>query len=99
MPPRFRTCSAMTVFSLLAVAASPAHADDPEKEVVAATAPALEQARKAIDRGLAFLETDAAKWREEHTCATCHHGTMTVWALSEAKRQGDAVAAETLKEV
>ena len=24
-------------------------------------------------------------------CATCHHGTMTVWALSEAKAQGFAV--------
>ena len=32
-------------------------------------------------------------------CATCHHGTMTVWALSEAKSQGYAVAAETLADV
>src|SRR5437879_469272 len=99
MQPRFRTCFAMAVFYLLAVGASPAPADVPEKKVIAAAAPTPEQARKAIDRGLAFLETDAAKWRKEHTCATCHHGTMTVWALSEAKSQGYAVPAETLTDV
>ena len=43
-----------------------------------------------------LYQQDAAKWRKEHECATCHHGTMTVWALSEAKRQGYAVGAETL---
>jgi uncharacterized protein with WD repeat len=58
-----------------------------------------QQAREAAERGLAFLETDAAKWRKERQCATCHHGTMTVWAMSEAKSQGYAVAAETLKDV
>jgi hypothetical protein len=52
----------------------------------------------AAERGLAFLEKDAAAWRKERQCATCHHGTMTVWALAEAKSQGYAVAAETLAE-
>jgi hypothetical protein len=46
------------------------------------------QGRAAIERGLSFLQTDAVKWRKERTCATCHQGTMTVWALSEAKAQG-----------
>ena len=32
-------------------------------------------------------------------CATCHHGTMTVWALSEAKARGYPVAAETLADM
>jgi len=50
----------------------------------------------AVERGLAFLEKEAAKWRKERGCATCHHGTMTVWALSEAKSQGYSVGAETL---
>ena len=59
---------------------------------------ASEPARKTIDWGLAFLESDAAKWRKERGCATCHHGTMTVWALSEARSQGYAVA-ETLTEM
>jgi squalene-hopene/tetraprenyl-beta-curcumene cyclase len=40
---------------------------------------------------LAFLLKDATEWRNARKCATCHHGTMTVWALSEAKLQGYAV--------
>ncbi len=54
------------------------------------------QARQVIERGLTFLEKDAVKWRDERGCATCHHGTMTVWALSEAKAQGYAVGAHYL---
>lgn len=49
------------------------------------------KARAAIDRGLRFLIEDAVKWRKERQCATCHHGTMTVWALNEAKAQGFSV--------
>jgi hypothetical protein len=52
------------------------------------------RARAAAERGLGFLQTDAAKWRAERKCASCHHGTMTVWAEAEAKRQGYAVSAE-----
>src|SRR5207253_9218349 len=61
--------------------------------------PTPQQARKAAERGLAFLKKDAAQWRQERKCASCHHGTMTVWALSEAKSQGYAVAPETLADV
>jgi hypothetical protein len=99
MPLRVRIRSAITVLSLLAFGARPAHADGPEKEVGAATAGAPERAREAIGRGIAFLEEDAADWREERKCAACHHGTMTVWALAEAKSQGYAVSAETWKDV
>jgi hypothetical protein len=56
------------------------------------------QARRAAERGLAFLQSDAAQWRKDRQCSTCHHGTMTVWALSEAKSQGYDVAAESLAE-
>lgn len=55
-----------------------------------------QQGREAVKRGLAFLQKDAAKWRKDRECATCHHGTMTVWALTEAKSQGYEVAAEAL---
>lgn len=61
-------------------------------------APAPRQVREAVERGLDFLEKDAAKWRKEHQCASCHHGTMTVWALSVAKAQGYDVPAPTLAE-
>jgi squalene-hopene/tetraprenyl-beta-curcumene cyclase len=99
MQPRLSTRSAIAVFSLLALGAGPPQADVPGEKVVAETAPAAGQAREAVDRGLAFLEADAAKWRKERKCATCHHGTMTVWALSEAKSRGYAVAPETLRDV
>jgi hypothetical protein len=56
----------------------------------------LQQGRQAVERGLTFLQQDAAKWRKEHTCSTCHHGTMTVWALTEAKSRGYEVAAANL---
>lgn len=56
-----------------------------------------QQARQVVERGLAFLEKDAAKWRAERKCASCHHGTMTVWALAEAKSRGYPVAAETIR--
>ena len=55
--------------------------------------------KKTIERGLVFLKEDAIKWRKERTCATCHHGTMTVWAFSEAKSQGYPGAAETLTDM
>lgn len=58
-----------------------------------------EQARKAVERALSFIESDAIKWRKEKTCATCHHGTFTVWVLSEAKNQGYPVSADTLKDM
>jgi squalene-hopene cyclase-like protein len=46
-----------------------------------------------------FLVQDAVKWRTERKCATCHHGTMTVWALNEAKAQGYNVDAQALADM
>src|SRR5258708_226309 len=97
---RFRssTCVALAALVALAGGVRSARSDEPKKKVPAEAAPTLQQARKAAERGLAFLEEDATKWRKERQCSTCHHGTMTVWALSEAKSQGYA-AAETLADV
>jgi hypothetical protein len=36
----------------------------------------------AAERGLKFLLADADAWKKERQCATCHHGTFTVWALA-----------------
>jgi len=55
--------------------------------------------RSAIERGMKFLEKDAREWRQKRSCATCHHGVLTVWAMSEAKSHGYPVAPETLKEM
>jgi acetyl esterase/lipase len=54
------------------------------------------QDRAAVEKGLGFLRADAAKWRKDRECSTCHHGTMTVWALSEAKGRGYDVPAAAL---
>ncbi len=45
-------------------------------------------ARAAITKAIDFMQKDTVRWRAERQCATCHHGTMTVFALTEARRQG-----------
>src|SRR5262245_3813372 len=82
----------------LVVAAGPAPAD-PGPKGAPKDGPASSPARAAAERGLAFLEKDAAKWRVDRKCATCHHGTLTVWALCEAKAQGYPVAPDTLADM
>lgn len=54
------------------------------------------QARQMAERGLEFMQKDAAEWRATRKCASCHQGTMTVWALAEAKSQGYAIPATAL---
>lgn len=58
-----------------------------------------ERAHKAAESGLKFLEADAKEWRAKKSCASCHHGVLTVWAMSEAKSSGYPVAPELLKEL
>src|SRR5262249_31215304 len=84
---------------LLVVGTVPARADGSLKQALEETKPAPEGARKAVERGLAFLQADAARWRAERKCATCHHGTMTVWALSEARSRGYPVEDGTFLDV
>src|SRR5262245_50368566 len=83
-----RTYLGLSVLCALAFGLGPVRADSPK----AAASP--QQGRKAVERGLEFLRADAARWRKERECSTCHHGTMTVWALAEAKSQGYDVPAE-----
>src|SRR5262245_51443326 len=78
-------------------AESPRKPDDAPKD--AATSSAARKPAQAIDSALSFLTNDAVKWRAERGCATCHHGAMTVWALSEAKSQGYAVATDKFAEI
>jgi hypothetical protein len=101
MRPRFTTCLATTIamIGLEASGTRPAHADGPKKNALSEPVCSPRQAHKAIERGLAFLKADAEKWQTERKCATCHHGTMTVWALCEAERQGYPVDAENLEDV
>jgi hypothetical protein len=90
-----RFCARLSALLVLAVGPGIVRAGPPR---AAATA---QQGQKAVKRGLAFLQQGAAKWRKERKCSTCHHGTMTVWALTEAKSRGYQVEpiklAETAK--
>jgi squalene-hopene/tetraprenyl-beta-curcumene cyclase len=97
MPRRVFRVAPLAALGLL-IAAGPAPAD-PGPKAAPKDGSAPSAARKAVERGLAFLEKDAAKWRADRKCATCHHGTLTVWALCEAKAQGYPVAADTLADM
>lgn len=87
-------CSAMLVVigsAALATCAEPASTKP---------APATpSQARSAVERALVFIEEDETRWRKKHNCATCHHGSMTVWALTEAMNCGYPVDEERLAEI
>lgn len=63
------------------------------------TAPTPQQVRNAVEKALVFLDEDETRWRKKHNCATCHHGAMAVWALTEAKNQGYAVDEQRLAEI
>jgi hypothetical protein len=76
--------------------AMPLYAGTPKKDN---PPPAATDPKQAIERGLQFLEKDAAKWRKEKQCATCHHGVMTVWAFAEAQIQGYKIAPELVADV
>jgi hypothetical protein len=91
----FRTGVGLVALGLLAGVAS-ARADEPGKPGPPETPATPQEVHKAVKRGLNFLVQDAAQWRKDRSCSTCHHGTMTVWALCEARRQGYDVDADTL---
>ena len=101
---RFRSdfsfiCVVTAAFLSFVVGVGPAHCTVREKPLAPESAAILSKARKTAERGLLFLETDAAKWRKEHVCASCHQGTMTVWALCEAKSQGYSVNGDSMADV
>jgi hypothetical protein len=63
------------------------------------TPPTPKQIRASVERGLDFLQKDVVKWRKDRGCSTCHHGTMTVFALAEAKSRGYDVAADGFADI
>jgi hypothetical protein len=54
-------------------------------------APQTSDVDAAIGRGLTFLAKDALAWRDEHKCVSCHHASLVVWSMREAKASGYAV--------
>lgn len=69
------------------------------EDTVPASALIAEQGPAVVERAIRFLVDDAAKWRSTRGCSTCHHGVMSVWALTEAKTRGYAVPAEDLSQI
>jgi hypothetical protein len=53
----------------------------------------------SIDRGLAFLAKDALAWKSEHNCVSCHHASLVIWSMREAKQRGHAVDEPVLAEL
>jgi len=54
---------------------------------------------RTIARGLAFLARDALAWKNEHQCASCHHASLIVWSMREAKERGHHVDEPVLTEL
>ncbi len=52
-----------------------------------------------IRKGLDFLVKDALAWKKEHNCVSCHHASMMVWAMNDAKQHGFAVDEPVLHEL
>jgi squalene-hopene/tetraprenyl-beta-curcumene cyclase len=89
----------LLVSALCGAAAESPPKTDADKKTENATAPSSDTTQAAIHRALEFLVKDAVDWRKQRGCATCHHGAMTVWTLSEAQRQGYPVDAATFAEL
>jgi squalene-hopene/tetraprenyl-beta-curcumene cyclase len=96
---RFSTWLALTSLGLAGSSAARPHDDAAKAGSPAQSTCSIQAARTAAERGLAFLKADAEKWRKERKCASCHHGTMTVWAFAEAQGQGYPVDGEYLEDV
>ena len=52
-----------------------------------------------IDRGLGFLVKDALAWKKDHNCASCHHASLVICSMREAKQFGHAVDEPVLAEL
>jgi hypothetical protein len=52
-----------------------------------------------IDRGLSFLVKDALAWKAQHNCASCHHASLVICSMREAKLFGRAVDEPLLAEL
>jgi prenyltransferase beta subunit len=81
----------LALLVVLITAATVAQADDAQAKST--------DVDTAIERGLDFLVKDAYAWKAEHSCASCHHGALTVWSMREAKQRGLKVDETVLAEL
>jgi hypothetical protein len=50
-----------------------------------------QRVQQTVERAIGYLQTESASWLNTRKCAACHHVPLTLWALSEAERQGYAI--------
>jgi hypothetical protein len=50
-----------------------------------------QRGQQTVERAIGYLQTESAAWLNTRKCAACHHVPLTLWALSEAERQGYAI--------
>src|SRR5437870_2953721 len=55
--------------------------------------------RKAVDRGITYLEKEGHGWVKKQKCASCHHAPMMVWVMNEVRSRGYRVNEPALGEV
>jgi squalene-hopene/tetraprenyl-beta-curcumene cyclase len=82
------TLAAISLFGALLAA-------DPEGQ------PSVEpdDARKLVERSLAFLETGAVAWVAMNKCVTCHHVPTMLWTHHEARKLGFAVNEKAVRDL
>ena len=72
--------------------------------LAAAQAPKADESKPApyettMQRGLEFLARDALAWKKDHNCVSCHHASMMVWAMCDARQHGFAVNEPVLNDL
>jgi squalene-hopene/tetraprenyl-beta-curcumene cyclase len=67
--------------------------------IAAAAADAVPNVKETIDRGLGFLVKDSLAWKEKHKCASCHHASLMIWSMREAKQRGHTVDESVLAQL
>lgn len=81
----------LIVISLPLIFAVPTRAEAPPTVPAVIPPATTEQIQQAVDRAIAYLQTESAAWLNTRNCAACHHVPLPLWALSEAEQQGYAI--------
>jgi hypothetical protein len=79
----------VTLFTLILCLSVSARAEEGASE---------KDVRRAIERGLPFIEKEGVAWMNDRGCVTCHQTTFLVWTHHEAARRGLATDARKLNE-
>jgi N-acyl-D-amino-acid deacylase len=54
-------------------------------------------AREAVERGLRIVQKPAASYPSHHSCFSCHHQTLPIFAMVEARERGGATDRDLLQ--